>query len=134
MRLVAVTEEARHALRDVEVLIDHFPFKVGRESRTALSKLSMSLERRLGSAPQLNDVYLVEPVVSQFLHVSREHFLIDEAESGFVLVDRGSVCGTLVAGKAVGGDRLGGRTELHDGDEIIVGTAASMFIFKVLFD
>ncbi|HJN93255.1 MAG TPA: FHA domain-containing protein [Dehalococcoidia bacterium] len=132
VRLVAVTQEARQAATDVEVVIDRFPFKVGRESRNALTKLSMSIERRMGATPQLNDVYLIEPLVAQFLHISREHFLIDEESGRYFLVDRGSVCGTIVSGNVVGGDRQGGRTEVHDGDEIIIGTAASPFVFKFL--
>ena len=94
----------------------------------------MSVERRLGMAPQLNDLYLVEPVLQLEHVVSREHFLIDFTQGKFVLTDRGSVCGTTVNGKTIGGDRRGGHTELHDQDTIAVGGAASPFVFEFRVD
>ena len=90
----------------------------------------MSVERRLGMAPQLNDVYLVEPVLQVEHVVSREHFLIDVTQEKFVLIDRGSVCGTTVNGKTIGGDRRGGQTELHDQDEIVLEAEGCPFVFK----
>jgi len=70
------------------------------------------------------------------LNISREHFAIECAGSQFVLVDLGSACGTIVAGTPVGGGRTGGRTELRSGDEIVVGTDTSpyLFRFKILPD
>ncbi len=127
-RLLALTEEARNAIQTELLVIDHFPFKVGRECRTLLTRLSMSIDRRMGTAPPLNDLYIDEK--DQVVHLSREHFLIDATENGFFLVDRGSVCGTLVSGKRVGGDRTGGRVALRDHDIIIVGSEASPYVFK----
>jgi len=46
-------------------------------------------------------------------------------------VDRGSVCGTIVEGRVLGGARTGGRVQVHDQDVIIVGTSASPFVFKL---
>ncbi len=109
----------------VEICIERLPFKVGRENRTAVMKLVMFVERRLGLAPPTNDIYVVDPDH----RVSPEHFLIDFTQGKFVLTDRGSVCGTTVNGKTVGGDRRGGHTELHDEDEIVIGNAASPFVF-----
>lgn len=126
--LVALTEEARIALRGDQHVIERFPFKVGRESRLAGGKAWQVTEQRAGTAPQLNDLYLVEP--GEVLNVSREHFAIEHDVERYVLVDRGSACGTLVEGRQVGGDRSGGRTDLHDHDVIIVGTSASPFVFK----
>ncbi len=128
-RLVACTEDARHALGAAEVIVERFPFKVGRECRTAATKVLMAVERRLRAAPQLNNIYLVEPVMPH--HMSSEHFLIDVTQQGtFVLTDRGSVCGTTVNGETIGGDRRGGHVELHGKDEIVVGTADSPFVFE----
>jgi hypothetical protein len=127
-RLIALTDEARHAIGAEYVTLARLPFKVGRESRSMLTRLSNSLDRRIGSAPQVNDVYIDEK--DRFVHVSREHFLIDLDEDGYFLVDRGSVCGTIVAGRQVGGDRRGGRARLRDHDLIIVGSAASPYLFK----
>ena len=109
-------------------VLARLPFKIGRESRSMLTRLSNSLDRRIGSVPQVNDIYIDER--DRFVHVSREHLLIDVNEDGYFLVDRGSVCGTIVAGRQVGGERLGGRIQLRDHDVIIVGTAASPYVFK----
>jgi FHA domain len=127
--LVALTEEARVALRGEQHVIERFPFKVGRESRLARRKAWPTAEQRAGTAPQLNDLYLVEP--GEVVNVSREHFAIEhDGGDRYVLVDRGSACGTLVEGRLVGGDRSGDRTELHDHDVIFVGTSVSPFVFK----
>ena len=93
-------------------------------------KAVMSVERRLGMARQLNDVYLVEPVLQIRHVVSREHFLIDVTQGKCILTDRGSVCGTTVNEKTIGGDRRGGRIELHDQDEIALEAKGSPFVFK----
>jgi hypothetical protein len=128
---VATTREAKLALGGrSEVPVAHFPFKVGRESRLAALADPSLLERRLGNSPQLNDVYLVEPTWPGVSHVSREHFAIECAVDQFVLVDRGSACGMIVAGKQVGGNRTGGRTELRSGDELIVGADGSPYVFR----
>lgn len=124
---MATTREVARALggrRDVR--ITHFPFKVGRECRLAALADPSLIERRPGNAPKANDIYLVEPTSS----VSREHFAIEYAVDQFVLVNRGSACGTIVAAKRVGGNRTGGRAELRSGDEIIVGTHGSPYVFR----
>jgi hypothetical protein len=103
-------------------------------SRTSRIGLAGSLahgvvtERRDPGSRPSNDLYLrdrVEP-----LNVSREHFAIDRGDTGYILVDRESTCGTLVEGQAVGGDLRGGSIPLHDGDVIIVGTSLSPYVFK----
>ncbi len=127
-KLIARTEDARRVLGMAEISIKRLPFKVGRENRTAATKLVMSVERRLGLAPPLNDLYVVDPVLTH--RVSREHFLIDFTQGKFVLIDRGSVRGTLVNWRTIGGDRRGGHTELHDQDLIVLGDAASPFAFE----
>ena len=88
------------------------------------------MELRLGIAPQLNDVYLLEPPWVDLVQISREHFLIDWVDGEFVLVDRGSVCGTIVGGQQIGGSRQGGRAPLRSGDLIVVGTDASEYVFR----
>ena len=129
--LVAVTKEAQLALGGQrEVRVSQFPFKVGRESRLAPPADPAIIELRRGVAPQLNDLYLLEPPWVDLLQISREHFAIECADDRFFLVDRGSACGTIVAGKQVGGNRTGGRTELRSGDDIIVGTDESPYVFR----
>ena len=131
MTITPVTKEAKRALDNQrEVRITQFPFKIGRESRVAPPANPGLVELRLGAAPQLNDLYLLEPPWADLLQISREHFAIEYANDQFFLVDRGSACGTMVAGKQVGGNRTGGRTELRSGDEFVVGPAESPYVFR----
>ena len=128
--LVALSAAARGALgARREIQISRLPFKVGRESRNANAAGPPVVDQRRGLAPELNDVYLFEPV-TELLQISREHFLIEREGGQFFVVDRGSVCGTIVGGRKIGGNRAGGRTELHPGDTIVVGTALSAYAFR----
>ena len=127
-----MTEDARRALGMAEIRIERFPFSVGRERRAAVMKVVISVERRMKVVPPLNDTCLVE--ATQRHRVSGEHFRIDFTQGKFVLTDRGSMCGTTVNGKTIGGQRRGGHTELHDQDEIAVGDAASQFVFEFRVD
>ena len=86
-------------------------------------------EQRRGAVPELNDVYLPEDPDTA-LQIAGAHFTIENVDGQFLLTDRGSLCGTIVAGQRLGGRRKGGRTELRDGDEIIVGTLSSPYVFR----
>ena len=128
-RLVALTTEAHAALGAGELEITRFPYRVGRESRgIQRTPQGVIIERRTSGSQPTNELYLLER--DEPLNVSREHFAIDRDNTGYVLVDRGSTCGTLVEGQTVGGDARGGRIALHDGDVIIVGTSRSPHVFK----
>lgn len=128
--LVALTSEAREAIGGVTVVATPLPYRVGRESRGLRGFLeNFTTEQRWPGAPRSNDLYLLE--LSEQLNVSRQHFQIEWNGQGFVLVDRGSTCGTIVEGEQVGGEGEGGTVPLHDGDVIIVGSAFSPFVFKV---
>ena len=127
-RLIALTDEARSVLEGGERVIEHLPFRVGRESRVTSPAPWTRGERRLGTTPQANDLYLVDD--AEPFNVSREHFQVEADGDRFFLTDRGSVCGTLVEGRTVGGNRRSGRVEVHDHDVIIVGPATSPFVFK----
>ena len=129
-RLIATSDAARRAIDGEFRTIDRLPFRVGRDSRSPSGRLASEAERRKGAVSQVNDVYLFEDPLARYHHVSREHFLIDAEHGQFCVVDRHSVCGTIVAGKTVGGERAGGRIELHDQDVIVAGTAASPYVFK----
>ena len=112
--------------------VDRFPFNVGRECRSPLADERLSarvLEKRRGETPQLNDVYLLDHA-SKDLNISAVHFVIECIDGRFFLTDRCSACGTIVAGTRIGGDRNGGRVELRDGDEVVVGTSRSPYIFR----
>ncbi len=128
--LVATTEEATQALGGrSDVRVETFPFRVGRERRVETSARSGSEDLRIGVEPQLNDVYLPDPL-RKHLHISGKHFAVEHVADKFFLRDRGSACGTIVAGRQIGGDRKGGRTELRSGDEIVVGTERSPYVFR----
>lgn len=62
--------------------------------------------------------------------MSREHFAIDRDDTGYILVDQASTCGTIVEGQSVGAHARGGSIPLHDGDVIIVGISLSPYVFK----
>ena len=130
-RLVATTDEAMRALGGQrELPLTHFPFKVGRECRSPETDKKEITELRLRVAPELNDVYLLEPRWSDLIQISREHFSIESTDGQFFVVDRKSACGTIVGDKAIGGNRTGGRTELRHGDMIVVGMAGSEYVFR----
>jgi pSer/pThr/pTyr-binding forkhead associated (FHA) protein len=127
--LVALTPESRIALCAPEREITGFPYRVGRESRgmQRTPRGVVSERRNPGSRPS-NDLYLLEH--DEPLNVSREHFEIDRSDTGYMLVDRASTCGTIVEGQTVGGNTRGGTLPLHDGNVIIVGTSRSPYAFK----
>lgn len=134
-RLVAVTDEAARALGGTrELRVTQFPFRVGRERRSYLvdDKPPVDVQRRRGDTPSINDVYLREEGPGG-LHISGAHFAIECVDERFFLVDRGSAGGTMVAGDLIGGNRKGGRAELRDGDEVIVGNGRSRYIFRFHF-
>jgi pSer/pThr/pTyr-binding forkhead associated (FHA) protein len=85
---------------------------------------------REGAVLPVNDLYLIEPTDVDVLFISREHFLIDYENGTFVLVDRGSVCGTLVGARRIGGDRTGGRALLRHRDKITIGNDSSPYVFR----
>ena len=126
-----MTDEARGALDGkAEVRITTFPFKVGRESRVgAMEKLKSAIERRMSGTPQVNDLYLLEPL-SVSLHISREHFAIQRLDEHFAVLDRGSACGTMVSDRQIGGDAPTSQAEIRNGDVLVVGGRQSPYLFR----
>jgi len=126
--LKALTPESKASLGGWLYRIPHLPFRVGRECRVSVRPLPFpESHRRPDSAPN-NDLYLLE--LGNVLNVSRDHFHIDRQGDTFVIIDRGSICGTLVEGEPVGEKRIGGWKPLHNNDVIIVGGSESRFLFK----
>ncbi|MBI4455152.1 MAG: FHA domain-containing protein [Acidobacteria bacterium] len=126
-RLVPLTDIAQEAVNGDPVIIQRFPFKVGRERRSTAVKIS-NLANRLTGPARGNDLQLIDD--GECVNVSSSHFMI-EAEGGkYFITDLGSQCGTIVEGKRLGGNRRGGRQELLDQEVIIVGSAKSPFVFK----
>jgi predicted component of type VI protein secretion system len=125
--LKALTPEAKASLGAMQIEIPHYPFRVGRESRSGNGTMFANSRRRPGSSPS-NDLFLRD--AGQLMNISREHFQIERRNGAFFLVDRGSACGTLVEGITIGKDRNGGEKQLASGDVIIVGTSESRQAFK----
>jgi pSer/pThr/pTyr-binding forkhead associated (FHA) protein len=128
--LRSLTPEAQEAIGGAELAIPRFPFRVGRESRAEFKKPSELATRRKPDSIPNNDLYLVE--TDPELNVSREHFQIDFQDGEYAVIDRGSYCGTLVEGEAIGGRRTVARKRLKDNDVIIVGTSRSRHVFKFI--
>ncbi len=68
------------------------------------------------------------------LNISREHFQIESTAEGYLLVDRGSACGTTVGGIHVGGNDSGGSAVLKDGDVIGIGTETTPYLYTFVAD
>ncbi len=127
--LVALTPESQRALGAAEIEIREFPFRIGRESRAGHRVAPRVIaERRKAEVRTNNEIYLSEP--GEPFNVSREHVQIEHNGTHYILTDRQSTCGTLVEGRQVGGQHVGGAVPLRDGDVIIVGTSASRYVFK----
>ncbi len=128
--LRALTEEARKAMQRDERMIEHVPYRVGREQRVVLvGGEYRSMERRRTNVPPTNELYLLD--AGEKLNVSREHFQIEQEQDGsYVLTDRGSTCGTIVDDLPVGGQERGGRLPLKNGSTIRVGTSSSPYLFE----
>jgi hypothetical protein len=137
--LQAMTPEAERAVPDVMIKsglisIREFPFRVGRESRGSIVDGEFRrLERpRAGNREPNNDLYLMD--AGEPLHVSRAHFQIEATAGGYVLVDRGSACGTAVGSVRVGGEDTGGSVALQDGDVIGVGAETTRYLYTFISD
>jgi len=109
--------------------IRSYPFRVGRESRgKVVDGVFHRIERpRRGDSKPNNDLYLADN--KERLQISREHFQIERAATGYQVVDRGSVCGISVGGVRAGGNERGGTLPLRDGDEIRVGEDVSPYSY-----
>jgi hypothetical protein len=129
--LLPMTDEAKTAINAGILKIDHFPFRFGRESRTAarIAELSDEDRRMMRSTPN-NDFYLLD--TGRMLNISREHFQIErnEATHGYEIFDRGSTCGTAVNNIHLGNGTKETRAEICDGYLLVVGTYKSRFVFK----
>ncbi len=138
--LQALTPEAIDAvpvniLKSDMIAIYAFPYRIGRESRVArINGRLETIERpkKDGGVPT-NDLYLVDH--GERLNISREHCEIVKSDEGYLLVDRGSACGTKIEGQNIGGDDAGGSAALRDGNMIAVGSTGTPYSFRfIAFD
>ncbi|HEC16479.1 MAG TPA: FHA domain-containing protein [Sedimenticola sp.] len=129
--LVALTPEAEASIGGERLVLDHFPFRIGRESRIEMvSGMPRLAERRRSGDPNPNnDLYLQDR--GRMLNVSRQHLQIErDGDGGYRVLDRGSACGTLVGSNKIGGHDAGGECPLKDGDLLVIGTSESPFVFR----
>jgi pSer/pThr/pTyr-binding forkhead associated (FHA) protein len=133
--LKALTPEALEAvpasqLAGDAIIIRGFPFRVGRESR--VRKVDGRIERierpKGKDGHPNNDLYLVDR--GELLNISREHFQIERGAEGYILVDRGSACGTRVGEERLGSGDVGGQCVLRDGDVIAAGARGTPFLYR----
>ncbi len=120
------------------------PYRIGREarSRNPLANIVTRIERRLNTVPQLNELYLIETSPSGVFNISREHCAIDWVDGQFMLIDRGSACGsTIIEARAkerrstiatiqIGQYEKTRQAVVHDGDLIVLGTVGSPYVFR----
>ncbi len=132
--LVAQTVEAAAAVpmqnkQDEIVAIWDFPFRIGRESRVEIGEDGELLvkERFKHSfvTDRTNDLYLVD--FGEKFQLSREHLRIDHIDGRYYILDRGSKCGSEANGVRIGSGTEEERTEIKDGDTIILGTSNSPY-------
>lgn len=135
--LKAMSSEAINSLQHLNhdrnfISIYEFPFSVGREARTQLinGKLQVLERRRSSNSSPNNDIYLYDP--GPKLQISREHFIIEEHNNEFFIIDKQSACGLMIADKHLGGKDKGGKTKLIDGDIIGVGKESTTYFFKFI--
>jgi pSer/pThr/pTyr-binding forkhead associated (FHA) protein len=135
--LKAMTPEAKRAVPHASLVegvigIRKFPFRIGRESR--VKKINGKMERieraKLDDREPSNDLYLIDD--GHLLNISREHLQLEKNGSEYLLIDRGSACGTRVGDVVVGGHDDIGRLILTDGDIIAIGSKSTPYLFQFI--
>ncbi len=131
--LMALTPEAEGALGGPLLILPWFPFRLGRDSRGEGGGGLFNSDRRATADRPNNDFFIRDP--GRLKNVSREHFQIEQiADGSFLVLDRGSACGTLVGNTSIGGHRKREHCKLEDGNVIVVGASESPFVFKFLLE
>ena len=114
-RLYPDAEPLIDKLGDEPIIIESFPFVVGRKDRSQKQGLQLAIEDE-------------KP-----FHLSRRHFMVDFRRGEFSVSDCGSHHGTLVDGELLGAGEPVFRAALGPGKhEIIAGRAVSPFRFTCI--
>jgi hypothetical protein len=130
--LYPLTEEARKSIKGEVIMLDKFPYRIGRQSRSngEFGPREES-DRREPDHSFNNDYYLIDD--GRQLNISREHLQVDKKEDGsFEVFDRGSTCGTYVDDHNIGGDNKNARYPVKKGSVVVLGTLNSPYVFKFL--
>ena len=113
VRLIVTDPEIADLIEYPELDIELFPFVIGRGDGL--------------SGKQSVDLAIPDEAPFQ---LSRRHFMIEDGEDGFEIIDCGSYHGTIVNGAKLGNDSIYFRAVLNPGEnEIVAGTPASPFRF-----
>lgn len=116
VEMTGLSRSARAVLANQPLAVLHFPFSVGRASRST-SVVSRHRDLLLPDWPPFC--------------VSRQHLTIDRVGGRIVIVDDSSTCGTLVGDVCLGPRSGRTRLELEPGRHIIaVGGEASSYHFR----
>ncbi|RXJ83954.1 FHA domain-containing protein [Arcobacter cloacae] len=131
--LLPITKEAKVSLMDKKmIVINSFPYKIGRESRISESDRGVFVKLRIFSSSinPNNDIYLVNS--TQSLEISKEHFQIEKKDNKYYIKDRNSTLGTKLNDKEIGKQKINENFLLNDGDIIKIGSNNSEFQFQFL--
>ncbi|MBP9489888.1 MAG: FHA domain-containing protein [Aliarcobacter sp.] len=135
--LIPLTNEAKNSIVDTKIFnkvisMFHFPFRVGRESRTSENEKGLFVKLRIfknESTPN-NDIYLIN--CSESLEISKEHFQIEKKDRDYFIKDRNSTLGTKLNNQEIGKKRDTQSHLLKDGDIIKIGSSNSKYEFQFL--
>jgi len=128
--LMALTPEAEASIGGEQLVLEHFPYRIGRESRVEVvgGVVQVAERRRDNLAAPNNDLYLLDR--GRSLNVSRRHLQIERDGDDYRVVDHGSACGTLVGTRKIGGHDARGECPLKDGELLVIGSSESPFVFR----
>lgn len=128
--LSPLTDEARNSIKEGEIKINKFPFRIGRQSRSGINNIQgLEFDRRMPGNTPNNDCYLIDK--GQLLNISREHLQIEKKEDNtYEILDRGSACGTTIDDHHIGGNNKIVCYPVKNGSIIIFGAPKSPYVFK----
>ncbi len=130
--LYPLTEEARKSIKGEVIMLDKFPYRIGRQSMSnGEPGPREESDLREPDHSSNNDYYLIDD--GRQLNISREHLQVEQKEDGsFEVFDRGSTCGTYFGDQNIGGDNKNARYPIKKGSVVILGTLNSPYVFKFL--
>jgi pSer/pThr/pTyr-binding forkhead associated (FHA) protein len=136
--LVPLTDEAKLSITTVQnnekiIPISNFPFKVGRESRMGESERGLFVKFRImtNHLKPNNDIYLIDNN-EHHMEISKEHFVIENTENEFSIMDRNSTMGTKLNNIEIGKEKSRFSHILKDGDIIKIGSNHSKYEYQFL--
>ncbi|MEA1973146.1 MAG: cyclic nucleotide-binding domain-containing protein [Candidatus Cloacimonadota bacterium] len=115
----AISKRAKRMLNNSQIVIDKFPFRVGRYT-----------VRRVDMLFHKNDLRLLD---NPPYKISRSHFSITKKDENYYFVDRGSNLGSIVNGKQIGGFESKSKIKLKQGvNKILFGSKRDKIEFEIL--